>query len=30
MPAWVSDLDALNAALAAWQDKPELPPAEFT
>jgi AbiV family abortive infection protein len=29
-PARVSDLDALDAALAAWQDKPELPPAEFT
>jgi AbiV family abortive infection protein len=30
MPARASDLAALNAALEAWQDKPELPPAEFT
>ena len=29
MPAPSSDIDALNAALAAWMDKPPLPPAEF-
>jgi AbiV family abortive infection protein len=29
MPGRTSDIAALNAALAAWQDKPELPPAEF-
>jgi AbiV family abortive infection protein len=30
MPGRASDIAALNAALAAWQDKPELPPAKFT
>jgi len=29
MPGLKSDIDALNVALAAWVDKPPLPPAEF-
>jgi AbiV family abortive infection protein len=29
MPGRTSDIAALDAALAAWQDKPELPPAEW-
>lgn len=29
MPGLASDINALNEALAAWVDKPPLPPAEF-
>jgi hypothetical protein len=30
LPEWGPWVDGLNAALAAWADKPELPPVEFT